>query len=103
MRQLKDVEEPLAETRATESESGEEDGRPGRTSGWRWKGDAATIGDPDIGLGVNSCFTRARELCFVRCTEGDALRCGRGVGWYCRHRAGNFIVSIMPTAHLNSV
>ena len=62
---------------------GEEDGRPGRTSGWRWKGDAATIGDPDIGLGVNSCFTRARELCSVRCTEAAprVMPCGAVEVW----------------------
>ena len=54
-------------------------------------------------LGVNSCFTPDRELCSVRCTEGDALRCSRRVGWYCRDRAGNFIVSFMPPAHLNTV
>ena len=68
--------------------------RPGRGEA------AATIEDPDIGLGVNTFFTPSRELCSVRCTEGDALRCGGSVGsWCCRHRAGNFIVSIMRHAH----
>ena len=72
----------------------------------RWlalDGRRTTIENPKIGLGMNSDFTEARELCSVRCTEGDTLRCGRGVGWYCRHRAGNFIVSFMPPAHLNTV